>query len=247
MRVLLCDDHRLFAESFAALLISLGHEVVGIAPFPLRAPESVPEPAGQRATAAWTARDADVCVVDPGAADLVELSEGLRMLEGPASGEGDAGACLFVVLTAEDGRTADGLRSLLEARIRGVVSKRRSAAEIIEALGVVHRGGIYFDPDLVRRALTPETAQTAGARPYSTPYPANLLTQRELEVLGWLVHGAATGDMASAMGISAATVRSHIKAAMSKLGVSSRLQAAARAISLGLVEPPSAADPAVGC
>lgn len=235
MRVLLCDDHRLFAESFAAMLISLGHEVVGIVPFPS------PEPARERETAARAVLDADVCVVDPGTADLVELSEGLRVLQGsPAEGGEHTQACPFVVLTAEDRQSADGLRSLLEARIRGVVSKRRSAAEIIEALNVVHSGGIYFDPDLLRRALVTQGA-AAGARPYSMPYSANLLTQRELEVLGWLVHGAATGEMAAAMGISAATVRSHVKAAMSKLGVSSRLQAAARAISLGLVEPP------VGC
>lgn len=231
------------------MLVSLGHEVVGISPFPL------PDGPQERAWAAGLAVDADVCVVDPGAADLVELSEGLRTLQDAAAGEGATRtnprsapdpapvgeSCRFVVLTAEENRTGEGLRSLLEARIRGVISKRRSAVEIIDALTVVHRGGIYFDPDLVRRALTAETATTTRARTYAPLHPANLLTQRELEVLGWLVHGAATGEMAAAMGISAATVRSHIKAAMSKLGVSSRLQAAARAISLGLVEPP------VGC
>lgn len=233
------------------MLVSLGHEVVGISPFPLR------EQPEEREWAAGLAVGADVCVVDPGAADLVELSEGVRTLQGPtaqgsAPGGGEVrpdpagaadsephdGLCRFVVLTAEESRTGEGLRSLLEAQIRGVISKRRSAVEIIDALTVVHRGGIYFDPDLVRRALTAENAP-GRARPYSPLHPANLLTQRELEVLGWLVHGAATGEMAAGMGISAATVRSHIKAAMSKLGVSSRLQAAARAISLGLVEPPA--------
>lgn len=227
------------------MLVSLGHEVVGISPFPL------PGQAREREWAAGLAVDADVCVVDPGAADLIELSEGLRTLQGAVDGGGTrtnprgapdshpgGESCRFVVLTAEESRTGEDLRSLLEVRIRGVVSKRRSAVEIIDALSVVHRGGIYFDPDLVRRALTTETA-ASRARPYAALHPANLLTQRELEVLGWLVHGAATGEMAAAMGISAATVRSHIKAAMSKLGVSSRLQAAARAISLGLVEPPA--------
>jgi DNA-binding NarL/FixJ family response regulator len=266
MRVVLCDDHLLFAESFAAMLTSLGHHVVAILPFPL------PERADERETAARMAADADVCVIDPGAADLTVLREGLRILEGNISdsrsrdiskpvrthqyinthqrpvGHIDVRVidtshnqspprdepCRFVVLTTEEQRDAGSLRSLLEAEIRGVVSKRRSAAEIVEALTLVHRGGIYFDPDMVRRALIAGTAR--GPRPYS----ADLLTQRELEVLRWLAHGAATGEMADAMGISAATVRSHIKAAMSKLEVSSRLQAAARAISLGLVDPPPA-------
>lgn len=245
------------------MLTSLGHEVLGVLPFPL------PEGTEERQTAARMAVDADVCVIDPGAADLAELREGLRVLEGDAtvsrpivitrqertgtyitahrrfSEQGAIGTmdatrdyapprnepCRFVVLTTEEHRSADNLRSLLEARIQGVVSKRRSAAEIVDALTLVHRGGIYFDPDMVRRALISGTARTR-------PYSAELLTQRELEVLGWLAHGAATGEMATAMSISTATVRSHIKAAMSKLGVSSRLQAAARAISLGLVDPP---------
>lgn len=229
------------------MLMSLGHEVVGILPFPL------PARVGERETAARIAVGAEVCIIDPGKADLVELLDGLRVLEGngvPDSPERDIGepeqnpnyintrrrlseqtSCRFVVLTAEEHRSAGSLRSLLEAKIQGVVSKQRSAAEIVEALTLVHRGGIYFDPDLVRRALIAGTARTR-------PYSATLLTQRELEVLSWLAHGAATGEMADAMGISAATVRSHIKAAMSKLGVSSRLQAAARAISFGLVDPP---------
>jgi two-component system, NarL family, nitrate/nitrite response regulator NarL len=265
MRVVLCDDHLLFAESFAAMLMSLGHEVVGILPFPL------PGRAEERETAARMAAEADVCVIDPGAADLVELREDLRTLDGGVSdsqpreigkpertryyinarrhrsGQADTQVidaaldysapreepCRFVVLTAEEHRSADSLRSLLEADIRGVISKRRSAAEIVEALTLVHHGGIYFDPDMVRRALVTGPTRTR-------PYAADLLTQRELEVLRWLAHGAATGEMAAAMGISAATVRSHIKAAMSKLEVSSRLQAAARAISLGLVDPPTA-------
>jgi len=234
MRVVLCDDHVLFAESFATMLVSLGHEVVGVFPFP------PPEQRQERAAAARLTRGADVCVIDPGTADLVELSEGLRALQEPetAGSPANEDSCRFVVLTGEENRTGESLHALLEARIRGVVSKRRSAAEIIEALTIVHRGGIHFDPELVRRALTADPAANR-ARPYPHQYSASLLTQRELEILGWLVHGAATGEMAAAMGISAATVRSHIKAAMSKLGVSSRLQAAARAISLGLVEPPA--------
>lgn len=246
------------------MLTSQGHEVVGILPFPLT------RRARERAEVSRTAVGADVCVLDPGGADLDELRHGLQALEGltavarsgrnqsdvnthryspehsefggteaaaghlPSSAEDP---CRFVVLTAEEHRSADGLRSLLEAQIRGVISKRRSAAEIIDALTVVHRGGIYFDSDLVRRALIAE-AEAARTRPYSPPNAAGQLTQRELEVLRWLAHGAATGEMAVEMGISTATVRSHIKAAMSKLGVSSRLQAAARAVNLGLVEPP---------
>jgi two-component system nitrate/nitrite response regulator NarL len=46
--------------------------------------------------------------------------------------------------------------------------------------------------------------------------------------------------MAAAMGISVTTVRTHTQAVLTKLGVNSRLQAAACAISSGLVESPTA-------
>ena len=225
MRVLICDDHLLFAESFAAVLTALGHEVVGIQP------SSQPDRAARPESIARTAPDADLCVLDPGPADPVALRKAVRAL---ADSPADRDRCRIVVLTSEERRSAENLRSLLEARVHGVVSKHRSTTEIVTALKAVHLGGIYFDPVLVRRALT-----AAHARPRRHPRPcaADSLTQRELEVLGWLVHGAATTEMTAAMGISATTVRSHIKAVFAKLGVTSRLQAAAQAIALGLVEP----------
>ena len=237
--MLLCDDHVLFAESFAAMLAALGHEVAGTVPVPpprqvearhVAAQHVAPRLALSREPDAWQSVRADVCVVDPGAADLATVRDGLHLLDAiTAAGAAGGEPCPLVVLTAEENRSAAHLRTLLDARIRGVVSKRRGITTIVEALTVVQRGGSYFDPELVQRALRGR---------HAAPTAADQLTRRELEVLGWLVHGAATDDMACAMGISTATVRSHIKAVLAKLGVGSRLQAAARAIALGLVEPP---------
>jgi DNA-binding CsgD family transcriptional regulator len=53
------------------------------------------------------------------------------------------------------------------------------------------------------------------------------LTLRERQVLGLLVEGTSTAGMAKRLGISAATIRSHVKSLLSKLGVHSRIEAVA--------------------
>jgi LuxR family transcriptional regulator, maltose regulon positive regulatory protein len=60
------------------------------------------------------------------------------------------------------------------------------------------------------------------------------LTERELEVLRLLAAGASNKDIAEALVISMATVKSHVSHILSKLNVSSRGQAAARARELDL-------------
>lgn len=65
--------------------------------------------------------------------------------------------------------------------------------------------------------------------------PSGDLTDRELEVLGLLVQGLSTGEMAQALCISTSTVRNHLRNIMSKFQVHSRLEAAVYALKHGLV------------
>lgn len=62
------------------------------------------------------------------------------------------------------------------------------------------------------------------------------MTDREEAVLRLLVSGASTQDMVSSLGISANTVRTHVQHVLDKLGAHSRVQAAARALQLQLVD-----------
>ena len=64
---------------------------------------------------------------------------------------------------------------------------------------------------------------------------ASELTLRELEVLQEIVNGKSNKEIASALRISEATVKSHINSLLSKLGVSDRTQAATTALQRGLV------------
>jgi DNA-binding NarL/FixJ family response regulator len=64
---------------------------------------------------------------------------------------------------------------------------------------------------------------------------AQTLTPRELEVLGLLADGLAHDEIAQRLGIGSETVRTHVRKASSRLGASTRTQAVATAIRLGLI------------
>ncbi|WP_194894039.1 LuxR C-terminal-related transcriptional regulator [Catenulispora pinisilvae] len=227
MRVLLCDAYRLFAEAFASALSQRGHDVVGVSFDPRALPAAAPSassassaPSSSRAPS--SSSTADVCVVDfgPPTPDLPALADAANLR-----------CSKLLALTSEEG--AASLYALITAGVDGLISKRRGLDEIVTAIERLHSGAGYYDPVLVRQAVTERRSkeETAEARLTGT------LTPRELEVLRQLVRGASTGGMAAAMGISVTTVRSHTQAVLNKLGVNSRLQAAACAVSYGLVEP----------
>jgi DNA-binding CsgD family transcriptional regulator len=75
-----------------------------------------------------------------------------------------------------------------------------------------------------------------GPRPATRANPANL-TPRELEVLGLLVEGRSNRQIAEALFISDKTASVHVTNLLAKLGVHSRLEAAAMARRLGLEQP----------
>jgi LuxR family maltose regulon positive regulatory protein len=62
------------------------------------------------------------------------------------------------------------------------------------------------------------------------------LTEREMEVLQVLAHGASNQQIAQELGITVGTVKRHISQILSKLGVQSRIQAVNRVMELGLFE-----------
>jgi len=206
---MLCDAYRLFAEAFASVLTQRGHDVVGISFDPRALPD----------TATSTA---DICVVDFGvpASDLPALADAANLH-----------CSKLLALTSEE--KAGPLHALITAGVDGLISKRRGLDEIVTAMDRLHTGTGYYDPVLVRHAVTTRRPKQGAV----TPELTGSLTPRDLEVLHQLVRGASTGGMAAAMGISVTTVRSHTQAVLSKLGVNSRLQAAACALSYGLVEP----------
>jgi DNA-binding CsgD family transcriptional regulator len=95
--------------------------------------------------------------------------------------------------------------------------------------------------DALRRIASGQPVFDLAPHTASHRDPSFLLTPREAEVLRRIAVGQDTGQMASEMDIAISTLRTYIKNVFAKLGVHSRLEAAAvasRANLLDEVAPP---------
>lgn len=119
--------------------------------------------------------------------------------------------------------------------VAGVIPKDQSVEEIADALDVIAAGGTVFDMGLCRGALhcPPGHAAHPGER---LPRPVDSLTPREREILARIVEGQSTKQMARAMRITTGTAGMYARNVLTKLGVHSRLQAAALVSRQGLLD-----------
>ena len=189
MRVVICDDHAVFADSLAMVLSEYGHDVVGVVYSP-----------GEAARALRCAA-ADVCLIDlqfPTGSALESLPELIRA----------APATRFVVLSGAI--DAELLDAALAAGVRGFAHKGQQAGEIVRLLARVHAGEVVAAP-ATDPATDPAARSRMALRPQSEAQRlAHYLTPREREVLTRLVRGENTATLARTMKITRSTARSHV-------------------------------------
>jgi DNA-binding NarL/FixJ family response regulator len=163
---------------------------------------------GRAAVALAGAEQPDVAVVDwrmPKVSGAVLLAE-LRAV---------APDTLLVVYTAD--ADEEIARVALSAGAAALVLKEAPLADLARALDAVEAGGSYVDSGVLR----------AG--------PSATLTERELAVLALISEGLSHAQIGAQLGIGAETVRTHMKNASTRLGASTRTQAVAAALRLGLI------------
>lgn len=130
-----------------------------------------------------------------------------------------------VILTMSDSEL--DLSAALRAGVRGYLLKDMEPEDVIVAIGNAARGELTVAP-----AMTMKLAQLLQASTRGTDRRGLLatLTQREREILDHLARGESNKTIARALDISHDTVKLHVRHILSKLNLSSRVEAAVFAV-----------------
>lgn len=168
--------------------------------------------------------------------DLVLMDIRMRRMDGVAATrlvQGLADPPPVVILTTFD--DDDALWGALDAGAAGFVLKDASADDLIAAARGVAGGAAWLDPKVTARVLH---SFRANVRPRQVQ-TARLdeLTDRENEVLRLMARGATNSEVAAALFVSEATVKTHVGSIFAKLGVRDRAAAIVFAYDHGLVLP----------
>jgi two-component system, NarL family, response regulator DevR len=138
------------------------------------------------------------------------------------------------VLVLAGGEDPDVLLRAIEAGAGGFVARSSQLRELIEAARTLRDGGMVIPPRLLPRLialLLRRRREETNALPR-----VRSLTVRERQVLGLLADGADNDQIGRMLVISPETARTHVRNALAKLGVHSRLEAVAFMTRTGFLE-----------
>ncbi len=214
IKILLVDDQPLFREGLRTLLsVQSDFEVVG--------------EAGDGEEAIRLARRLSASVV------LMDLQ--MPVLDGVAATRRlheELPNTRVIVLTTfdDDEMVFDGLR----AGAVGYLLKDAPSEKLAEAIRVAARGESFLQPSVAAKVvaefarLTRRTAATSGLL-------MEPLSERELEILRLIGHGASNREIADALFLAEGTVKNYVTNILGKLEVRDRTQAALKAKDTGLI------------
>ncbi len=216
IRVAVVDDQELVRAGFRALLdADPGIEVVA--------------EAGDGHAAVDVARGhrLDVVLMDirmPGMSGIEATARIRAMAEPPE----------VLILTTFD--TDENAFDALEAGAAGFLVKDTPPAQLLDAVRAAASGGAVISPVTTRR-LVDHLVAARMRRERPVPDTLGVLTDREREVLALVAQGCSNREISARLVISELTAKTHVSRLLAKLGVDSRVQAAALAYETGLVRP----------
>ena len=133
-----------------------------------------------------------------------------------------------LLLLSDDPQLARAIAAL-PVRAWGLLSPDVGEEELLAAVNAVHEGLLAGAPALIQPLLGPTTHLDEQEELLEE------LTDREGEILQLLARGLANKQIAARLGISEHTVKFHVSAIYSKLGVTNRTEAVSRGARLGLI------------
>ncbi|MGP6170168.1 response regulator [Microbacterium sp. A196] len=209
IRVLLVDDHAMLRAGFRTILDAQPDiTVVGEAS------------TGAEAVAAASALKPDVICMDVQMPDMDGIEATGRIVADP-----EVHATIAIVTTFD---RDDYLFSALDAGASGFLLKNSSPEDLVSAVRVLAAGDGMLAPEVTRRVMQ-RYAVSSGAGGASTAPPTLSLTapltDREAEVLALMAEAMSNAEIATAMFIGEATVKTHVSRILQKLGARDRVQA----------------------
>jgi len=224
IRVLLVDDHAMLRAGFRTILDTQPDiTVVGEAA------------TGADAVAQASALRPDVITMDVQMPDMDGIEATRRIVADP-----EVGAAIAIVTTFD---RDDYLYQALDAGASGFLLKNAGAEDLIAAVRALAAGDGMLAPEVTRRVLARFTTASAPASASASPsVPSQIaatvladpLTDREAEVLVLLADARSNAEIASALFIGEATVKTHVSRILQKLGARDRVQAVVLAHRMGL-------------
>lgn len=130
----------------------------------------------------------------------------------------------------------DYVYAALRAGASGFMLKDAPAEQLIEAVRVVARGDALLAPS-VTRLLIEEVARRPAVDPSATLAGFDDLTERELDVMRLVAKGMSNAEIAEALYLGEATVKTHVGRILAKLDLRDRVQVVVVAYESGLVTP----------
>ncbi len=212
-RVVVADDQTLVRGGFRLILGSAGIPVVAEAAD------------GREAVAATLKHRPDVVLMDIRMPEMDGLEATRRILAAPGAQE-----MRIIILTTFD--LDQYVYAALTAGASGFLLKDVSPEHLIAAVRLVRRGDALLAPSITRRLVERFAPRSAAA-------DLSALTPRELEVLGLIARGLSNAELADALTLSEATVKTHVARILGKLQLRDRVQAVVLAYETGLISPGS--------
>jgi DNA-binding NarL/FixJ family response regulator len=139
------------------------------------------------------------------------------------------GPTRVIMLTTFD--TDENLYNALRAGASGFLLKVSSPEHLMTAIRVVAGGDALLDPSVTTRVI----AAFAGQPGPTMPPSVSSLTAREIEVLRLIARGLSNAEIAAALTLGEATVKTHVARVLMKLELRDRVQAVVYAYESGLV------------
>ncbi len=213
-RVLIVDDQELIRTGFRLILTARGIDVVGEASN------------GVEAVAGGKRLQPDVVLMDIRMPAMDGLEATRRILE-------HSPRCRVLMLTTFD--LDRYVYAALSIGASGFLLKDVTADHLAAAVRHVDTGDALLAPSITRRLV--QRFAGSASTPAAVHRDLTALTPRELEVLTLLGRGLSNTELAAALTLSEATVKTHVARIFAKLSLRDRAQAVVLAYETGLVSP----------